>query len=240
MEKVEAAHSEFNREDFETARRRTRKAMDELAELMQPGMTEEEGYALAQKALKNLGVEKNWHRPFVRFGENTLKQFGEPSVPGIVLKKSDIFFLDIGPVWKTGEIEYEGDAGCTYVVGPEGADPMLEKLARDVEEVFRETEAHWRKASATGRDLYEFAFASAAKKGWLLLRETNGHRLADFPHQIYYKGSLSDVDFHPSSGLWVLEIQIRHPELALGAFYEDALKLADLSVVSVKSDIVDS
>ena len=35
--------------------------------------------------------------------------------------------------------------------------------------------------------------------------------------------SLSAVNFAPTTDLWVLEIQIRHPERQIGAFYEDLL-----------------
>jgi hypothetical protein len=34
---------------------------------------------------------------------------------------------------------------------------------------------------------------------------------------------MAGVDFKPSACAWMLEIQIRHPELAFGAFYEDLL-----------------
>ena len=51
----------------------------------------------------------------------------------------------------------------------------------------------------------------------------NGHRLADFPHAALYKGPLAEAAFTPSAGLWMLEIQIRHPELPYSAFFEDLL-----------------
>jgi len=38
-----------------------------------------------------------------------------------------------------------------------------------------------------------------------------------------HSGSLSAVNFAPTTDLWVLEIQIRHPERPIGAFYEDSL-----------------
>ena len=59
--------------------------------------------------------------------------------------------------------------------------------------------------------------------GWELNLDTSGHRLADFPHEALYSGSLSAVNFAPTTDLWVLEIQIRHPERQIGAFYEDLL-----------------
>ncbi len=38
---------------------------------------------------------------WVRFGANTLKTFSTPSEPNTVLAE-DIFFIDIGPVWRRG------------------------------------------------------------------------------------------------------------------------------------------
>ena len=35
------------------------------------------------------------------------------------------------------------------------------------------------------------------------------------------------MGFRPSSGLWVLEIQIRHPSREFGAFFEDLLLVDD-------------
>jgi hypothetical protein len=34
---------------------------------------------------------------------------------------------------------------------------------------------------------------------------------------------MGDMGFKPSAYIWVLEIQIRHPSKAWGAFYEDIL-----------------
>lgn len=48
-------------------------------------------------------------------------------------------------------------------------------------------------------------------------------RLGDFPHALYFKDSLSEVEFAPIENLWVLEIHIRCQESKRGAFYEDIL-----------------
>ena len=52
---------------------------------------------------------------------------------------------------------------------------------------------------------------------------TAGTVLSEFPHDAHYDGTLADVGFRPSDSLWVLEIQIRHPEREFGAFFEDLL-----------------
>jgi hypothetical protein len=71
--------------------------------------------------------------------------------------------------------------------------------------------------------LYDFAAAEARAMGWELNLDMSGHRLADFPHAVLHKGALAEAPFAPSPGLWVLEIQIRHPDRPFSAFYEDLL-----------------
>ena len=51
----------------------------------------------------------------------------------------------------------------------------------------------------------------------------SGHGLADFPHAALHKGALAETPFTPSAGLWMLEIQIRHPKRPFSAFFEDLL-----------------
>lgn len=43
------------------------------------------------------------------------------------------------------------------------------------------------------------------------------------PHKTYQAGDLGDLRTTPAGGIWVLEIQLCHPERAFGAFYEDIL-----------------
>ena len=57
----------------------------------------------------------------------------------------------------------------------------------------------------------------------MLNLEMDGHRISDFPHAAIFDGSLADMDFAPAMGLWVLEIQLRHPSKPYGAFFEDIL-----------------
>ena len=64
----------------------------------------------------------------VRFGQNTTKNFEDPSTPGVVLGDDDIFFLDIGPIYEG----CEGDAGYMFVVGD---DPEMTKVAEDVKSI---------------------------------------------------------------------------------------------------------
>ncbi|MBS0419758.1 MAG: aminopeptidase P family protein [Proteobacteria bacterium] len=198
------------------ARRRTRQAIERIAAGIAPGMLEEAAMDHARQVLKEAQMVRGWHGIHVRFGLNTLKPFGVPSEPGVVLQQNDIFFIDIGPVWQ----KWEGDGGETFVVGN---DPQMHQAKRAVREVFDRVRAKWLSDRVSGQELYRYAEAQARSLGWELNLHMSGHRLADFPHAALHKGSLADAPFSPSNALWVLEIQIRHPERAFSAFYEDLL-----------------
>jgi Xaa-Pro aminopeptidase len=213
---AEALGPGHDREMMLLVRQKTRRAMHEIASAISPGMLEEEAMQLARTTLQQAGMRRGWHAIHVRFGPNTLKPFGVPSEPGVRLGDDDIFFLDIGPVWQG----WEGDAGDTFVVGH---DADMHRAARDVRRVFDEVHETWRSQGLTGEALYRHAAATAASMGWELNLEMSGHRLADFPHAALYDGTLASAPFRPSTALWVLEIQIRHPERPFSAFYEDLL-----------------
>lgn len=214
--RAEAVGARYDRQMMVEARNRTRDAVRAIASRIGPGMAEEEGMEIARRVLKDAGMLRGWHAIHVRFGRNTLKRFGEPSEPGVVLAKDDIFFIDIGPVWK----DWEGDGGDTFVVG---GDPDMRRIARDVRAVFDGVQYRWRVEGLTGTDLYKCAIAEAQARGWELNLDMPGHRLSDFPHALHHKGDLAAAPFTPSPGLWMLEIQIRHPGLPYSAFYEDLL-----------------
>ena len=217
--RAEAVGANFDREMFLHVRERTRKAINDIAAGIRPGMPEEEAVTMAKQRLRAAEMLRGWQGLHVPFGPNTLKNFGQPSEPGVVLRDNDIFFIDIGPVWQ----KWEGDGGDTFVVGN---DPEMLKAQRDVRELFRRVRAVWLAEGLSGTALYDFAAAEARVMGWELNLDMSGHRLADFPHAVLHKGALAQAAFTPSPGLWVLEIQIRHPDRPFSAFYEDLL-LAD-------------
>ncbi|HKX58116.1 MAG TPA: M24 family metallopeptidase [Steroidobacteraceae bacterium] len=198
------------------ARRRTIAAVRDIAACVAPGMTEEEGTELACRALRAHGFERDWAAPYLRFGTNTLRKFGEPSEPGVVLGRDDLWFIDVGPLWRNHECDY-ADSFAT------GVDPDRQRIVRDLHAVFERTQAHWRASQATGAELYRFAAAEAAARGWQLDLEMAGHRLGEFPHAAFHDGLLSRAGFRPSAGLWMLEIQLRHPDKPYSAFFEDLL-----------------
>jgi Xaa-Pro aminopeptidase len=195
---------------------RTHEAITAIAAAIRPGMLEEEAVALANGILAERNMRRGWHKVNLRFGINTTLHFHSASRPGVVLGDNDIFFIDIGPVFE----HWEGDGGDTFVVG-QNAERV--RCARDARAVFHATRRRWLADGLNGQALYQFAAAEAARLGWVLNLDMNGHRISDFPHAAIFKGSLAQVDFTPSAGLWVLEIQIRHPSEPFGAFFEDIL-----------------
>jgi Xaa-Pro aminopeptidase len=213
--KIEQTKVDFSIPDILKARELSWKVLEILQTKIHVGMTEEEANKLALSIIKDLGGEKNWHHPHVRFGENTLLSFRGVSKPDTVLGPNDIYFVDIGPVFGG----YEGDVGDTYLTGN---DPEMKKCAEECRTLFHTLQAKW-KAGLTGVELYDFAAVEAKRLGWELNLDAAGHRVADFPHQLYFKGSMTDADFNPSAHIWILEVQLRHPEKPFGAFYEDLL-----------------
>ncbi|UPG94623.1 M24 family metallopeptidase [Luteibacter aegosomatissinici] len=197
------------------ARERSWAALHDIAAHIVPGMTEPEAVAVAGERLNAAGMQRIWHPSIIRFGANTLKTFRQRSAPDTVLAQNDIFFVDLGPVFEG----HEGDVGDTFVVGD---DSIMHACVEAARELFRRGEARWREG-VTGVALYDYVATQAESLGWRLNHETKGHRVGDYPHAVHKAGNLGDFDATPVPGLWILEIQIAHPELPIGAFYEDLL-----------------
>jgi Xaa-Pro aminopeptidase len=197
------------------ARDRSWAALRDIAAHIVPGMTEPEAVAVASERLNAAGMQRIWHPSIIRFGANTLKTFRQRSAPDTALAQNDIFFVDLGPVFEG----HEGDVGDTFVVGD---DSIMHACAEAARELFRRGEARWREG-VTGVALYDYVAAQAESLGWRLNHETKGHRVGDYPHAVHKAGNLGDFDATPVPGLWILEIQIAHPVLPIGAFYEDLL-----------------
>ncbi|PZW82413.1 metallopeptidase family M24 [Pseudomonas sp. 2848] len=194
----------------------TWEAVERIAQGIHPGMRESQARELGQQVLVELGMQRIWHPTHIRFGSNTLKTFKQRSDGDPVLGDNDIFFIDMGVVWQG----HEGDAGTTFV---SGNDPQMAACAAAARTLFDEVQAQWRGQGVSGVELYHFAAERARQLGWKLNMDIKGHRVSDFPHAIYRAGDLGDFEGAPGAGLWILEIQIAHPEHAYGAFHEDLL-----------------
>ncbi|AOH85641.1 hypothetical protein AWL63_18545 [Sphingomonas panacis] len=216
-ESLESVGGKFTIEGMLEVRRQTRLAIETIAQRIAPGMSEKFGVATAKATLRELGLPRGWHKTYVRFGRNTIREYGNASEEGVVLSDNDIFFIDIGPLLNN----LEGDGGETFVIG---SDEDMHRARRDVLTLWHRVHDVWREEGRTGRQLYEFATAEAAAMGWELnLKRMSGHRVGDFPHRHRYEGLLIEVDINPSPFVWILEMHIRHPNRPFGAFYEDLM-----------------
>jgi Xaa-Pro aminopeptidase len=216
MTQLEAVGEKYDLNKLLAMRLRTRQAVHAIADVITPGIVEEDAAAAARDILEAYGMRKGWHRVITRVGPNTTKDFEAHSEKGVVLGENDIFFVDIGPIYG----DTEGDAGDTFVVGD---DAEHHKAKADVHEIWDDVRDHWFTTGATGRELYDYAVKVTEDRGWLLNLDLSGHRLSEFPHEAHYAGPMAEVDIRPNPNLWVLEIAIRHPVREFGAFYEDLL-----------------
>lgn len=208
--------ADFSRDSFLRARELAWEALRDVAAQVEAGMQEADVQALLKAALAARRCEKPWHKPVVRLGSDTTKTFHPLSDPELRLGKTDIFFLDIGPVWDG----YEADVGDSFTLGQ---DAEMIRCAEDCRILFEIVRKEWQASGRTGADLYRFAEAQARSRGWALVMEVDGHRLGDFPHHAHFRGGMGELDFRPSADAWVLEIQLRHPTREFGGFYEDLL-----------------
>jgi methionyl aminopeptidase len=220
-DELEANGEGFTPSRLLDVRDRTRAALWEIAGRMAPGVSEEEARCMASEVLRARGMRQGWHKVLVRFGPNTTLNFDEPPLPDVVLGDNDVFFIDIGPIYGG----CEGDAGDTFAVGN---DPDMVRVVTDVCDLWDQVRSDWALRSTTGAHLYQLAEERAQSMGWVLNLDLTGHRLSSFPHIAHYDGTLADIDFAPSDLLWVLEIQIKHPDRPFGAFFEDLLLYDDV------------
>ena len=198
------------------AREKTWAALHGIRERMRPGISEDEAKAAALDVFRGLGYERLWHPVLIRIGANTIKTYRQRSDPNVRLGENDSYFIDLGLVFDG----HEGDVGDTFVVGHA---PQRQACAEAARTLFGEVADAWRAQGLSGQALYAFAGERAEAMGWRFNHAIKGHRVSDFPHSIHQGGDLGDLEASPSSGLWILEIQIAHPTEPFGAFYEDLL-----------------
>jgi Xaa-Pro aminopeptidase len=212
----ETVGARFDPTLMQRARELTWVALHGIRDRMHPGISEDEAKVEAAEVFRELGFERLWHPTYIRIGSNTTKTYRQPSDPGVRLGENDSYFIDLGLVFDG----HEGDVGDTFVVGHAPEQLACADAARTL---FQEVAQTWRTQGRSGQALYAFAEERAKAMGWQLNHEIKGHRVSDFPHSIHKAGDLGDLGATPSSGLWILEIQIAHPTEPFGAFYEDLL-----------------
>jgi Xaa-Pro aminopeptidase len=211
----------FQEDLFLAARTKAWILCAELAAQAKPGMREADLKSCLETLAKNAGVEKWWHPIKIRFGQNTLCSFRDPSDDQVTLKDEDYFFIDIGPVFSN----HEGDVGQTYFL-------KNGKIQRDFKNpaqvVFLKLKELWEKEGITGRELYERACLLSGELGFEFNTKMAGHRLSDFPHALHHKGSLKDFEKRPKEQRWILEVHLlkkeNEPVESRGFFFEDLLK----------------
>jgi Xaa-Pro aminopeptidase len=219
-EKVEGNREGFRLEGLLAAQAKTRKALAKIREALHPGMSELEIQRAGEAILRAAGAKKNWHRVVVRIDADTLLKFNSPANPEAKLLPDSIVFLDIGPIFEIDGVQYEGDAGETFAMDN---DAEKARIIQAGQALFRRIAEIWRTESISGVELYRRAENEAERLGVVLNQEVDGHRVGDFPHQAFCRGGIGELDFKPGAGVWILEIQIRHPTLPYGAFFEDSL-----------------
>ena len=205
----------FDRSKLYLARDVARDITFELSSFIKPGMTEEDAHSIYRELCKKYPVEKQWHPPKIRFGPNTLKDFKEISDP-YVLKEEDLFFIDIGPIIEGHEADYAE----TFLIGNQFE---YKQIATAAKTVFDEVSNHWRETRAPGSLLYRFAQERAIAHGHTLKLDSDGHRIGDFPHHVFYRGGLLGLNEVLVPDAWILEIHLAHPSGKFGAFFEDLL-----------------
>ncbi len=206
---------QFNLDLYLKAREKAMQAVHQTAEQIVPGMNEQQCIEILNRELSEAQIEKFWHPTKFRVNNNTTKSFRDAS-EDLVLKESDLFFVDIGPVF----YNHEADYGETFVIGN---DPKLINLRDATKKVFEATQKAWKENRLTGQALYEFAVKEALKYDLILNTNMYGHRLGDFPHALYFKGKLGTLNFSPAPHLWILEIHLLDESIGRGAFFEDLL-----------------
>ncbi len=209
----------FNRDKFYHAREVARDITYELSSFIRSGMTEADAHILFKELCLKHPVQKQWHPPKLRFGPNTLKNFKDESVP-YEIKDEDIFFIDIGPVIEGHEADY----GETFTLGNIFEQKRIVECSR---KVFYEVQDFWREKRSEGEVLYEFAKKRAQHYGFILNMGSDGHRIGDFPHHIFFKGGLVECQEVVVPDAWILEIHLYNQERTFGAFYEDILTDSD-------------
>ncbi len=134
------------------------RAVDRMVDVFKPGLRESEAAALCMQILADLGMERIWHPPHIRFGASTTKKYNEKTDVDLELGEDDIFFIDIGPVFRG----HEGDVGATFTTGN---DPDKAACAAAAKTLFDDVGHAWKNENLSGVSLYDYAHQCARKLG---------------------------------------------------------------------------
>lgn len=212
----EAVGARYDPALLQAARERAWTVLHAIRTQLQPGIDEAGALALASEVIRAHGAERLWHRPIIRIGANTTRTFRQASDPTVRMGDDDIYFIDLGLLFDG----HEANVGDSFTLGHA---PLQQDCATAARTLFLEVAKAWRSAGISGEALYAFAAARADAMGWRLNHAIKGHRIGDFPHAIHKGGDLGTLPCTPADTHWILEIQIAHPTLPFGAFYEDLL-----------------
>ena len=221
---LEQCGENFKEELFQAARLKSKEVVQTLFKKLRPGLLEKEIVELIDQELFAQNAQRLWHPTKVRIEKNTVKSFPEKFDEIKTLEPGDLIFFDIGPVFEG----HEGDYGETFIFHDSETRSIAnhhekKQLVRFSKELFKILKDEFHHQQLTGEALYKRAVELSAEVGLQFNLRMGGHRLGDFPHAIYSKAKLKDVEFVPMSGLWVLEIHLINPEVGLGAFFEDLI-----------------
>lgn len=221
---VEAFGQEQLVENTRRAQAVTERILADIAAGLVPGVTESQLFARAEDVFQSYEAVKRWHVPFIRIGDHTAQSIyiGTRPDPENVLREEDIAFIDIGPVIEVDGQEIEGDLGRTYVLGE---NPLYLELKTQAKHLFAAGVTFWRAHQPSGVALYQHLDQLTQTAGFAWNLPEAGHLIGSFPHSKNnpWPNGLINYPHTPQTGLWILEVQIKHPELPYGAFYEDLL-----------------
>jgi hypothetical protein len=74
----------------------------------------------------------------------------------------------------------------------------------------------------SGIELYRHIHRRTEQAGFVFQLQPAGHLIGSFPH-LGWKEGLNTYPYTPEPGIWILEVQMRHPDKPCGAFYEAVL-----------------
>lgn len=223
-EQIEKCGEKFDEKKILTARKCSKDVVQKVFKQLSPGLSEKEIVDILDRELFSASAERLWHPTKVRIENSTVKSFPEAFDSSKKLSLGDLISFDVGPVFD----DHEGDFGETFIFGENAVEEIpfyneKKLLVSFSKELFETLKKEFVENKLTGVALYERAVLLTENAGLEFNLRMGGHRLGDFPHAIYFKGKLKDMEFEPQSGLWILEIHVIDRRVSLGAFFEDLI-----------------